>query len=271
MNQITTTHSIRSEVDSNYYSIITGKEILIPTRLKDEQYRFGKTWEDLKKDNYLKNEKSFRYRRFRYLYFSPTSGKITPFAHTPYFQPSEINQYAEGIDRKLDAIEEESLSNTFLQELIKFDFLQLPIKEQKKSDSWLVDIHQLRIITTEAESGEPTPEGVHHDENDFVCIHLIERKNITGGVNGIYNNNRELLKNATLTNHLDSIILWDPKVMHGVTPIHPKVSKNIAFRDVLLICFSHAPNLPFPTGNTISDYKIIKENINPPVLLNEMN
>jgi len=51
----------------------------------------------------------------------------------------------------------------------------------------------------------------------------------------------------------------------------PKIPKNIAFRDVLLIGFTHAPNLQSPTGNTLFDYKEIKENINPPVLLEQVN
>ena len=38
------------------------------------------------------------------------------------------------------------------------------------------------------ESGEVTPEGIHHDENDFVWIHLINKENSTGGRNNIYNN-----------------------------------------------------------------------------------
>ena len=271
MNQITTTSTIHSELESNHYSIITGKEILIPKYLKKEQHQFGKTWENLKKDNYLKDERSFRYRQFRYFHFSPISEEIIPFNPTPYYQPPEINQYAEGVDRKFDTMAAETLSNTFFQELIKFDFLQLPIEEYKKSEPWLVDIHQVRIITNEIETGEPTPEGVHHDENDFVCIHLMKRENIKGGINGVYNNNKELLENCTLTNNLDSIILWDPKVMHGVTPIYPEIPENIAFRDVLLIGFTHTPNLQSPTGSTFLDYKEIKKNINPPVLQEKVN
>jgi len=64
-----------------------------------------------------------------------------------------------------------------------------------------------------------------------------------------------------LYDNLDSIILWDPKVMHGVASIYPKNSKKVAFRDVLLIGFSHAPKLQSPTGNSDLDYKEVKKNI----------
>lgn len=271
MNRITTNLPIYAGLKNNHYSVITSKDFLIPDHLKGEKQQFDNSWRNLKKDNYLKHGRDFRYRKFRYFYILPASEKIMPFAATPYYQPPEINHYAGGVDREFYGIENEICNNAFFLELIKFDFLQLPVEKQKKSEPWLVDIHQVRIVTTEVESGEPTPEGVHHDENDFVCIHLIKRENITGGINGIYSNNRELLKSYTLTNNLDSIILWDPKVMHGVTPIRPESPKNIAFRDVLLIGFTHAPNLKPPTGNTLFDYKEIKENINPPVLLEQVN
>ena len=271
MNRITTTFPIHSDLENSYYSIIKGEELLIPKHQNLAKQQFDKSWGNLKKDNYLKGGKSFRYRQFRYFYFLPVSKEIISFAATPYYQPPEINQYAEGIDRKFDPMTEAIVSNDFLLELIKFDFLQLPMNEQKKSEPWLLDIHQVRIVTTEEESGEPTPEGIHHDENDFVSIHLINRENIKGGINGIYDNNRELLEDCTLTNNLDSIILWDPKVMHGVTAIYPINTENIAFRDVLLIGFTHAPKLQIPTGNTLLDYKEIKESINPPFLVEQLN
>jgi len=261
MNRITTTFPIHSELESNYYSIITNKDFFIPDHLKQKKQEFDESWENLQKDIYLKDGKSFRFRKFRYFYFLPTTEKITPFAPTPYFQPLEVNQYAEGIDRKFDGMTDEISTNDFLLELIKFDFLQLPIKDQKKVQPWIVDIHQVRIVTTETENGEPTPEGVHQDDNDFVCIHLIKRKNVIGGINGIYSKNRELLDSCTLTNNLDTVFLWDPNVMHGVSSIYPEKLKNIAFRDVLLIGFTYTPNLQPPTGNTLLDYKEIKANI----------
>ena len=51
--------------------------------------------------------------------------------------------------------------------------------------SWHVDVHQIRIIATANEEGEPTPEGIHHDENDFICMHLANRQNIVGGATTI--------------------------------------------------------------------------------------
>ncbi len=260
--EITISQSVYSKLKNKKYAIIPRKEFIIPKRLNTYKKRFKKDWEKLGKDDYLKNVGSFRYRRFQYFYFLPDSGEILPFAPTPYYQPPEINSYAGGIDRKFEPIKNKTINNPFFRELIQFDFQQLPVSQKAKSKPWVVDIHQIRIVATTAECGEPTPEGIHHDDNDFGWIHLIKRKNITGGINSIYSNDRKLLEECTLYKNMDSIVLWDPKVMHGVTSIHSKNMTKTAFRDVLLIGFTYCPNLLPPTGNPVLDYQEIKAKIN---------
>ncbi len=266
MKGITTSYSIYFKLKNKKYVIVPKKEFIIPEYLNIYKKRFKKNWEKLGKDNYLKTGRSFRYRRFRYFYFLPESGKIVAYAPTPYYQPAEINKYAGDIDRKFDSLKSKTINNPFFQELIQFDFRQLPVSQKAKSEPWMVDIHQIQIVATGVESGEPTPEGIHHDENDFVWIHLINRENVTGGINGIYSNEKKPLESCTLNKNMDSIVLWDPKVMHGVTSMHPKDPTKNAIRDVLLICFTHCPGLQLPTGNPVLDYKEIKANINPPAL-----
>jgi hypothetical protein len=267
MKRITTSRSIYFKLKNKKYAIVPKKEFIIPEYLNKHKKRFKKDWEKLGKDNHLETGRCFRYRRFRYFYFLPESGEILSYAPTSYYQPAEINKYAGNIDRKFDSLKNKTINNPFLQELIQFDFQQLPVPQKEKSDSWMVDIHQIRTIATAIESGEPTPEGIHHDENDFIWIHLINRENVKGGVSGIYSNDQKLIANYSLNKNMDSIVLWDPKVMHGVTSIHPKDPTKNAIRDVLLICFTHCPGLQPPTGNPVSDYKEIKANINPPALL----
>jgi hypothetical protein len=269
MKEITTSYSISSELKNKKYVIVPQKEFIIPEYLNNYKNQFDKDWGGLGKDNYLKDGRSFRYRRFQYFYFLPESGKIVAYAQTPYYQPAEINKYAGDLDRKFESLKSKTISNPFLQELIRFDFKQLPISEEDKSHSWMVDIHQIRTVATAVESGEVTPEGIHHDENDFVWIHLISRENVTEGVNGIYNNEQKLLESCTLSKNMDSIVFWDPKVMHAVTSMHPKDHTRNAIRDVVLICFTHCPGLEPPTGNPVLDYIEIKANINPPALVKQ--
>jgi len=266
MKGISTYNSICSKLEENKYAIIPQKEFIIPEYLNVPRKQLIKDWEKLGKDNYLKTGRNFRYRRFRYFYFLPESGKIVAFAPTSYYQPAEINKYAGDIDRIFESMKTKTINNPFFQELVQFDFQQLPVSKKAKNEPWMVDIHQIRTVATGAESGEPTPEGIHHDENDFVWVHLINRENVTGGISGIYSNKQQPLESCTLTKNMDSIVLWDPKVMHGVTSMQPKDQTKNAIRDVLLICFTHSPNLQLPTGNPVLDYQEIKANINPPAL-----
>jgi len=266
MKGITTTQSVYLQLKTKKYVFVPHNEFIIPKDLNIYNIQFKKDWKKLEKDNYLKTGRSFRYRRFRYFYFLPVSGKILAYAPTPYYQPAEINKYAGDIDREFNPLKSKTINNPFFQELIQFDFRQLPVSQKEKCEPWLVDIHQIRTVATVVESGEPTPEGIHHDENDFVWIHLIKRKNITGGSSSIYSNDQKLLASCILHKNMDSMVLWDPKVMHGVTSVHPKDPTKNAIRDVLLICFTHRPGLQVPTGNSILDYKEIKANINPPAL-----
>ncbi|MCH7514047.1 MAG: 2OG-Fe dioxygenase family protein, partial [Bacteroidetes bacterium] len=42
---------------------------------------------------------------------------------------------------------------------------------------------------------------------------------------------------------MDSIMVWDPHVMHGVTPIRPENPNEPAIRDVMVIGYNFRPGL----------------------------
>ncbi|MDQ7089541.1 MAG: 2OG-Fe dioxygenase family protein [Methylococcales bacterium] len=218
----------------------------MPTQLETAKQSFQKDWNNLKLDNYLKDGARFRLRRFGYFYFLPSTEEILPFPFTPYFQDDTINSYAGGVQRKLAPLFKSTLTNKFLQALIKFDFEQFPLSREKKQQPWRLDLHQIRVIGTDNEIGEPTPEGIHHDENDFVCIHLMGRKNTLGGINTIYDNNKQPLKSVALQQTMDSIVIWDPHVMHSVSSVYPKNKNEKAIRDILIIGYSHVSDLKRP-------------------------
>jgi len=56
-------------------------------------------------------------------------------------------------------------------------------------------------------SGEPIPDGIRQDENDFVLVHLINRENVAGGINDIFSNEKIPLECCRLNINLDSIVL----------------------------------------------------------------
>jgi len=243
---ITVNRAIRSELQEKKYAVLLGNEFSIAPELTADRQQLWRDWDDLKLDNYLKDGDRFRQRRFGLFYLLPNTGELLPLSQTSYTQSSEINTYAGDIARKFAPLLEETLTNQFLCELIKFNFRQFPVDKSMMSQPWEIDVHQFRIMATQDEQGLPTPEGIHHDGDDFNCIHLIDRKNVLGGVNTVYDNDRNPLSTCTLLKPMDTIMVWDPHVMHGVTPIHPKNQNESALRNVLVIGYNHRPNRKRP-------------------------
>lgn len=248
IESISTRRDIISELRNKNYLMIPANGFSISPALTEVRQHLWSDWDDLKPDNYLKNNSRFRTRRFANFYFLPSTQEVRPLPHKAYFQESKLNSYAGGIHRELAPLKKATLINPFLHELIKFNFRHFPVDDGMAEQSWNVDVHQIRIVATPGEEGEPTPEGAHHDENDFVCMHLINCQNTLGGVSTIYDTNRKPLESFTLHDPMDSVIVWDPHVMHGVSPICPRDLDKRAVRDMLLMGYSHVPDLEIPAA-----------------------
>jgi hypothetical protein len=78
-----------------------------------------------------------------------------------------------------------TLTNLSLYELIEFNFRHFPLDNSAIQLPWNIDVHQIQIVATPDEEGEPTPEGPHHDENHFICMYLVNRQNVVGGINTV--------------------------------------------------------------------------------------
>lgn len=246
MNSITINRAIRPELRQKKYALIKAYEFSVSPDLTIDKQQLWDSWNNLKQDNYLKDGARFRLRRFGLFKWLPHSRELQPLSPAPYFQDATTNNYAGGIKRQLAPLNEATLTNPFLHELIKCTFRQFPITSEMMMHPWEIDVHQFRVVATKGEKGEPTPEGIHHDDDDFNAIYLVRRQNVEGGVNTVYDNDRNPLASCTLHKPLDSVLVWDPHVMHGVTPIHPKNPKQQGIRDVLVIGYNYSPEHPKP-------------------------
>ncbi len=103
--------------------------------------------------------------------------------------------------------------------------------------SWLVEMHQFRIEADPQHAGLPTPEGMHRDGVDWVAVTLIGRHNVSGGVTAVADEARRPLGSFTLETPLDTVLLDDHRVWHGVTPVQPLDPAVPAHRDVLVLTF----------------------------------
>jgi len=98
-------------------------------------------------------------------------------------------------------------------------------------------MHQFRIEADPRHAGLPTPEGMHRDGVDWVAVTLIGRSNVAGGVTAVADAAGQTLGSFTLETPLDTVLLDDRRVWHGVTPVQPLDPATTAHRDVLVLTF----------------------------------
>jgi hypothetical protein len=238
-----------AELNAHKFVHIPGEALVVPPDLDRSQRRFFGEWSELEPDEHLKDGAQFRRRRFGWFHYDASSDRLTSLDRHSYRQSSTLNRYMGDVVREFTALSPSTKDNAFLRELIRFDFRQLPIPRAARTGLWAVDVHQIRISATPIESGQPTPEGMHRDGEDFGCIHLIASSNVEGGESQVCSDDGSTLFRGTLHTPLDTLVIWDPHVLHGVSPITPMQTTHPASRDVLLIGFLNlstrtAENMP---------------------------
>jgi hypothetical protein len=201
---------------------------------------FSQDWSRLEMDDFMNDGGKYRTRRFGRLHYQPELDRLTPYTGgaAAFFQSSAVNKLNGGVQRIFAPVSTSSLNHPVLTDLIRFHFNQLPITD--KSQAWNIFVHQIRITADGTTLGLPTPEGIHQDGHFYVAQILINRTNITGAVSNIYDKHRNVILDTTFTHPLDSILVDDKKVWHGVSPALPANHSCAGTRDMLLIDFNPA-------------------------------
>jgi hypothetical protein len=217
------------------------------SELKAEWTRLASDWNNLVVDKYMADAGRYRLRRFGRFYFVPATETLIQLAHAPVFQTKYVNNFAGGIQRDFAPLTEETFANSCLLALIKHDFKYFEVSDASRlSEPWEVWVHQIRIQTDGPNLVTPAPEGIHHDGHDFIAMHLVNRENVSGGENIIYDNAWQPLASCMLEHPLDTIYCDDHRVMHAVEPISAADEVGDAKRDILIIDFDYKPQLVSP-------------------------
>ncbi|MCQ4160723.1 2OG-Fe dioxygenase family protein [Roseomonas sp. GC11] len=196
---------------------------------------FAASWAALEPDRFMADGGRYRLRRHAAFRLAPgTAPQRLP--HRPHYQTTEHNPLNGGIERWFAPVTPEAEASPALAALLEgaravFDAL-------RPGTDWLVEMHQFRIQARTGEAGKPTPEGMHRDGVDFVMVTLVGRHNVAGGVTGIRIDGQPGEQSFTLEQPLDSVLLDDHRVWHGVTPIAPLDPDQPGYRDVLVLTFS---------------------------------
>jgi hypothetical protein len=246
MERLTINRNVRHEIVAQAFSWIPSAAWSIDTELEPHWQRLIEDWDRLELDRYLAPGATFRRRRYGRYYWSPAGDLLLGLPHARYLQPSRENSYAGGVEREFAPLLPETTFNPFLIALLRCTFRCLPITRDRRTHTWEVRIHQIRIVASTDEPGLPAPEGVHQDGTDFLTLHLVRRNNVVGGMSTIYDLEGRPIESYTLRNPLDSLIIEDSRIMHGVTPVHPADGRTQGIRDMLGIDFIYHPALSRP-------------------------
>jgi hypothetical protein len=170
---------------------------------------------------------------------SATTGRLTYIPGASFYQSCETNRLNGGEHRHFAPLDADTVKNPFLHELIKFDLAQLTSNKDIKDD-WIIGVHQIRILATTGEWGNPTPEGIHRDDETYTAQHLIARDNIGDGTNYFYGSGPEPTKRPQAVwkqrSYFDSYY-FDRSLWHSVSPIVSGNCGGDGHRDVILIDF----------------------------------
>ena len=198
---------------------------------------FAATWGNLGVDAYMAD--GGRYRRRRFAAFRASSAGIVRKPHQPHYQSRDYNQLNGGIERWFEPVTEVVAHHPALTAILQtsqalFDRMT---PAAVRPAAWHVELHQFRIEARPGEAGRPTPEGMHRDGVDWVLVLMVRRENVASGETKIYDLVKCPLGSFTLTAPLDSALVDDSRVYHGVTAVTAIDPGQPAYRDVLVVTF----------------------------------
>jgi hypothetical protein len=236
------THSsieaIAAEIERQGFAFVPAEQMraLLPSAALEGWQAFAQSWNDLSEDTYMAD--GGRYRRRRHAVFSVTDQYLTRKSHQPHYQSLDHNNLNGGIERWFEPVADSiggGETNLALLSLCRAAFAMAG--QSAPPLEYHVEMHQFRIEPHPGGDGKPTPEGVHRDGVDWVCVLLVNRINVGQGVTSIFSPDLDSLGNFTLTDPMDCVFLNDHRVLHGVTPINLIDPAARGYRDVLVLTF----------------------------------
>jgi len=116
-----------------------------------------------------------KYRLRRYSVIKCSEDKCNKLEGEDFFQSEDYNSFQGGMTRKFEPIESSVIHSKGMLEIYNRFKSVVGFSDGQK-----VDVHQMRVITLEEET-QVSPEGIHQDGYDYICIVGINRHNIRGG------------------------------------------------------------------------------------------
>ena len=148
-----------------------------------------------------------------------------------FYQSESYNNYNGNVLRKYSNLSEYILDDEL------FKYLVQTFKEQVDKVSPVVtryiQVHQIRVYANNL-STNLVPEGINQDGFNFIAISCINRKNIRGGLNNVYDSDKTIKCYSTSLNEGEILILNDRKMFHDVTNIELNNLNEVGYRDIFV-------------------------------------
>ncbi|MFF7994638.1 2OG-Fe dioxygenase family protein [Kitasatospora xanthocidica] len=232
---IATTVDVTGDITRTGFSVVDGAGFRLSRAVRDSLADLAASYDDLPLDPYLPDGGTYRYRRHSRYAYDTVTGELTATENPGYFQTRENNPFAGGRMRRYEELDEKVRFAPFLSSLIAFNVGRLPLKDMRR---WAVQAHCVRIVASEDETGKPTPEGVHRDGCAFISLHMVDHRNIEGGLTSVYTPEGERIAEKLFTTRLDSLYGEDVRIRHGVGDVFvADPGKGPGTRDMLLMSY----------------------------------
>jgi hypothetical protein len=198
--------------------------------------RFASHWEDLAPDPYAAELGTRRLRRYGHFLFRPAGADFTLMTHDAFVQPEDSNPLYVDTNRHFEPLTDAFAKDPLLESILTLlGRLAMTLDD---ASEWSAKVTPFRVLGSNDEQGQATPEGVHRDGVTLVTSLLIHRRNAIGGESSVFDSAGRRILQTTL-NEPGALLLGDDRrTMHGVSPIRPRNPSHPARRDVLVITFA---------------------------------
>ncbi|CAM5344355.1 2OG-Fe dioxygenase family protein [Streptomyces abikoensis] len=209
----------------------------LPARAVEE---FTSSWDDLPADAHLGTDTPYRFRRYGRFRIHPD--RLERLPHTAFFQDKSVNKVHGGVERLFAPLAGAVAGGEVLRTVVHTLRRHLP---GPRAGMDACGVHQIRVTATPRAEGHPAPEGIHRDGHCYVAQVLIRREDVRGAESCLYDLRRRPVHRALLTAPLETIVLDDRRLLHGVSPVRPASGAASGVRDMMLVDF-------FPGGGGAS-------------------
>lgn len=211
--------------------------------LSNDWKEFKDHWNYLAQDDFMKDGGKYRTRRYSVFSWDNQNKEILLESHQPHYQTLDYNSLNGGIHRYFEPFQLSAIFNPCMSRIL--GFTTSVCNEYLGDSDWHIEAHQFRIECGNDIIGNPTPEGIHRDGRDFICILFIDKFNVIGGKTTIYDLQKHPIKSLTMEVPSECVFIDDHKLFHDVSQIKCIDSNINGYRDVLVLTFLDKRKKPY--------------------------